>query len=95
MIEPTSQQCTDKARVEDIGGEPAFACWYPQMGGYVGKALVNLCNTGCFDVYAWHDSEFPFAGDDPVLIHHCDPDQFIRFGELVKTKQKEFDHGSK
>lgn len=96
MKEPTPEQCTSHERVEDIGEDLSFACWYPQMGGYVGKAIINLCSTGCFDAYVWHNGEFPFdsADSNPALVHHCDPDQFIRFGELVKAKQEEFNHGN-
>ncbi len=51
-------------------GQHGTACWYPQMGGYVGKALAVPTGAGCVDVYVWHDGEFPFAGDDntPVTV---------------------------
>ena len=39
--EPTSEQCNDHARVPDFNGNECYACWYPQMGGYVGKAVVE------------------------------------------------------
>jgi hypothetical protein len=44
---------------------------------------------GCFDVLVWHDGEFPFNEEgegekqNPARLHHCDPEQFIRFGEKV------------
>lgn len=85
--EPTSEECAAHARV----GE-GWACWYPQMGGYVGKAVATL-DHGCWDVYVWHDGDFPFSGDSvwpgepapsPTLIHHCDPGQFIAFGQFLE-----------
>jgi hypothetical protein len=64
------------------------------MGGYVGKCVVVIEDpsgeyNSCFDAYVWHDSEFPFGDQDrePVCLHHCDAEQFIRFGELVLRKQ--------
>jgi hypothetical protein len=65
-----------------------MACWYPQMGGYSGKAVAVSDDTGCVDLYVWHDGEFPFTGDDdgpapPVEVHHCDPEQFIQFGRQL------------
>ena len=64
--------------MEDFNGSPAFACWYPQMGGYVGKAVVVMqtpppikvgspedeSSDYCFDAYVWHDGEFPFSETD-------------------------------
>lgn len=97
--EPTADQCSANARVEDWNGEPAYACWYPQMGGYGSFAVVvpgpvRTANqgaegaAGCFEAFVWHDGEFPFSGEDggtrrPVHLHHCDPVQFIEFGEWV------------
>jgi hypothetical protein len=85
--EPTLEECSSNARVG-----PGHACWYPQMGGYVARAVVvpNGSVNACFDVAIWHDGEFPFSGDtDPgrqcIWLHHCDPEQFVRFGEWVKT----------
>ncbi len=71
---PTPEQCSVSARLEDFEGCPAYACWYPQMGGYVGKAVVVIttdangefvkpdeeCYDRCFEVYVWHDGAFPF-----------------------------------
>jgi len=38
-----------------------------------------------FDVYVWHDGDFPFTGSNriPTRVHHCCAQQFIRFGETV------------
>lgn len=97
--EPTQEQCSAGAQVESPeDGWVAYACWYPQMGGYVGKAVVVFEKESedydrCFECFVWHDGEFPFAeGNDwrgPVrCIHHCMPSQFIAFGEFVEAKQK-------
>jgi len=92
--EPTADECSKHAHIEDGW----YAIWYPQMGGYVGKAVVHASG-GCFDSYVWHGGEFPFSDDRdglsyeeaehsrqslPIRLHHCDPDQFIDFGETVK-----------
>jgi len=102
--EPTGDQCSDCERLADFGGHPAFACWYPQMGGYAAKAVVVLgmdpivAPGGCFDAYVWHDGEFPFAGDatdgfgdprEPIRLHHYDQGQFVEFGQLLLKKQAE------
>lgn len=82
---PTSDQCSNGEIIEH-DGKRYLATWYPQMGGYVGMCLVELSNqTKCFDVAVWHDGEFPFGSEyQPILLHHCDAAQFIRFGELVQ-----------
>lgn len=82
---PTPEQCNVVARLPDHDGRPAFAIWYPQMGGYVARAVV-LLEEDCFGAYVWHDGAFPFDeeyGQQPAYIHHCDPDQFISFGNAV------------
>lgn len=84
--EPTADECGNNAPV-DTG----FACWYPQMGGYVGKCVIVPNGNGCFDAYVWHDGQFPFAGEadqyfegkNPVRLHHCMADQFIEFGQFA------------
>lgn len=88
--EPTVEQCEEQALIQWYG-HSGYACWYPQMGGYVSKCLVMNSKSdpiGCFDVYVWHDGQFPFneleTGRSPALLHHCDPEQFIQFGETVK-----------
>ena len=95
--EPTGDECTAKTKVYETDQAIGYAMWYPQMGGYVGKCIVVLDKQwtdgghyrlgGCFEAYVWHDGEFPFSEDDGVLpahIHHCDPKQFVRFGEAVQ-----------
>jgi hypothetical protein len=88
ITEPTAGQCSANTALI-VDGRAGFACWYPQMGGYTGKAIVLPEPGGCFGVLVWHDGEFPFPGQDdggfpPVRLHHCDADQFIRFGETVR-----------
>lgn len=100
--EPTSEQCSKGEIIED-DGVSYLATWYPQMGGYVSKCMVQLekCerSTGgpeeclpCFDCYIWHDGEFPFSdsGQSPVRIHHCSAKQFVEFGEKVEKVQRDF-----
>lgn len=73
--EPTADQCSARAKVFEDDVTVGYAVWYPQMGGYVGKAVALFCrewredpNTGsrmggCIDVLVWHDGEFPFGGE--------------------------------
>jgi len=89
--DPTADECTSHAVVQLTDTIRGYACWYPQMGGYVGKAVAVLPpGEMCVDVYVWHDGEFPFSAggawgypDNPVLLHHCDPGQFIGFGQFL------------
>lgn len=88
--EPTSDQCNESARLPDFAGCPAYACWYPQMGGYCGKCVVMVEPTtthGCFAVFVWHDGSFPFGDESPAYLHHCSPDQFSHFGHYVRQFQ--------
>lgn len=93
--EPTPDQCSERTRFAWDGFQ-AMACWYPQMGGYVGKCVVVNASdpdADCFDAYVWHDGAFPFSDDgegerrQPVRIHHCIADQFIGFGNAVLKLQ--------
>lgn len=85
--EPSADDCTANTR-GTWDGRPTMALWYPRMGGYAGFAVAVL-DEPCVDVYVWHDGEFPFTradpyrGREPALLHHCDPDQFIRLGQLL------------
>lgn len=96
--EPTYEQIRDNAKVAEDDLKIAYACWYPQMGGYLGKCVMILSkqpNT-CFEALVWHDGEFPFSNgydhhSQPVRIHHCDARQFIEFGTIVFKLQREFD----
>ena len=94
---PTMDQCSSNAIVYKDDHHIAYACWYPQMGGYAGRCVAifdqlwksyssGAAEGGCVDVLVWHDGEFPFSDDgrDPYSLHHCDPSQFIRFGEFLQ-----------
>lgn len=96
LQEPTSEQCTANEQVFEDDTTKGYAIWYPQMGGYVGKAVAlipkGVGRNECFEVLVWHDGEFPFAGEggvNPVCLHHCMADQFIDFGTKIKILQKE------
>ena len=92
MDEPTSDQCTANSPIMLTDGRTGYAIWYPQMGGYVGRAIVAADGHGCVDAWVWHNGDFPFAGrdvepmygDNPRELHHCDPGQFIAFGQKVE-----------
>jgi len=79
-------------------GNGWHALWYPQMGGYSGKAAVLIDTTpegyrSCCEIFVWHDGEFPFSDGDvsgwddkpkePVNLHHCDAEQFRRFADDI------------
>ncbi len=89
--EPTHKQCEENEPIK-FGNRSGFACYYPQIGGYVGKCVVLKDQTegdSCFDVFVWHDGEFPFGENTkPKELHHCSPNQFIEFGKLVSRLGK-------
>jgi len=95
LNQPSGKQCDKREKVFETEYEIGYAMWYPQMGGYCGKCIVIFDKKwvkkvdygigGCIDVYIWHDGDFPFhEGENPVELHHCDPQQFIDFGRDVK-----------
>lgn len=98
--EPTADQCSANARFELASGRVGYATWWPQMGGYVGRCIVVV--GGCFEVFVWHDGEFPFSGLNdrqrgrtPIHIHIDDPGQWVRFGEqLEQFYDAEYGDGS-
>lgn len=90
LREPTSEQCSEGALVHEDADYEHRAIWYPQMGGYVGRAVAVIPKSAaldggdpCFDVHVWHDGEFPFGGSSPRELHHCAHEQFTRFGETI------------
>jgi hypothetical protein len=88
---PTAEQCSAKDVIE-IEGRRGVALWWPQMGGYVGKAVV-FTDGECSEVLVWHDGEFPFdgtcpnCGDDrrPARIHLHDPQDWVRLGRNLES----------
>lgn len=94
--EPTGEQCQAQERFE-LDGNRGMYLWYPQMGGYVGKAaMVRYGGTNaCLEVFVWHDGDFPFCEDgdntSPRQIHHCAAEQFIHFGETASAFQTEIE----
>jgi hypothetical protein len=87
--EPTDNECTANAFL-DVNGRWWMAAWYPQMGGYTSHCWVSIDegpNT-CFDCLVWHNGLFPFEGDGANELHHCNPEQFINFGQKVKAAQE-------
>ena len=91
--EPSPEACSAEDSVGLPDGRVGTACWYPSMGGYVGKAVAVVDIDGCVDVWVWHDGQLPFADDvptrRPVLIYHSDPDQFVQFGHLLERLVRE------
>jgi hypothetical protein len=90
LNEPTSEECLQRKIIYQDDIEILWATYYPQMGGYIGKAIVKATKqpsniNECFDVFVWHDGEFPFDGESssPVLLHHCMAEQFVNFGNEV------------
>lgn len=96
--EPNADQCTNRAPVPGPYSFPAYALWYPQMGGYVSKCVAvpetqppldEEDDEPCWTVYVWHDGTFPFHADyerearSPTELHHCSAEQFITFGETL------------
>lgn len=88
---PSPEDCSAHVVRTDPDGRKVLACWSPQMGGYVGECVVTWfpdrtagIASPCFEAYVWHDGEFPLAdGEPPRALHHCDPGQFVRFGEVI------------
>ena len=84
MIQPTSPECTAHVVMDTPLGK-GHACWYPQMGGYTSHAIAVFIRP-CWEIYVWHDGEFPFAqGEDPAEMHHCSAPQFTQFGQLLES----------
>lgn len=90
--EPTAEECEANALIAETAEQVAYAIWYPQMGGYVAKAVVAFFkddkNNRCFDVSVWHTGTWPFADcESGNNLHHCDAEQFIEFGKTVLKLQ--------
>lgn len=93
--EPTYEEIATHALVYETENEVGHACWYPQMSGYIAKCVVVMPKISqqirdhnespCFTAYVWHDGEFPFSSNSPIHLHHCSPEQFRRFADVVET----------
>lgn len=94
---PTIDECNANTVLYEDEDVIYRACWYPQMGGYTGRAVIGFppgVKEPCFDVWVWHDGEFPFdpvtsPNMEPTVLHHCAADQFINFGNFVKQAVEE------
>lgn len=72
--------------------------WFPQLGGYVGHAEVQIYKPSglefgiehtCFEISLYHDGEWP----RPRVCHQwhaCSPLQWVEFGLTVYEKQVEY-----
>jgi len=89
---PDAEECNERKKVFDRNDIVGVACWYPQMGGYMAKAVAFFNKlfkneNGCVDIVVWHDGDFPFTkGKSPRSLHHCSPDQFVEFGKFLKRR---------
>lgn len=98
MRRPTGDECDKNSVIFETENQIGYAIWYPQMGGYSGTAVAVMSKSGtvmgsisidtCVDVYVWHDGEFPFEGESPKELHHCDPMQFVHFGNKLASLQE-------
>lgn len=88
MEQPTSEQCTCAHIGTTPDGRSTIAAWFPSIGGYAAPSLIVIGEC-CFDVYVWHNGDFPFAADSlgneeiPRRLHISDGDDFIRFGKRL------------
>lgn len=82
MKMPTSEQC-GKNLTETIEGKELIAFWHPQWGGYHGKAWLHRHEEGCFDVYVWHDGDFPYEDKGPEKYHYCNSLQLRQMADLA------------
>lgn len=95
---PTAQQCSDRAAIEVPGipghpGVPARAFWWPQMGGYHGRAVATIGD--CSELWLWHDGQFPtHDGGTPQQIHLDSYQDWIdTFTWLQEQYDIEFNYG--
>lgn len=81
---PTPEQCEANAEVDVPACGKGVAFWHPQWGGYTARAImVPYENGDCFDVYVWHDGEFPRNDKPPREYHYCDSDQLRKMADLA------------
>ena len=80
MKAPTARECFDESETEY-----GRAFWTPQIGGYTAKALAQIDENGCVDIYVWHDGEHSTSDDrQPAKIHLCDPFQWDHFARFLE-----------
>ena len=90
--EPTPEECSARTK-GTWEGQEIIATWFPQLGGYVGKAVVVIENGPADepdgpDIWVWHNGEFPFTGEDemsPVNLHVCIPGDHVAFWKWVES----------
>lgn len=85
--EPLPEECTAKKVLHEDEYRISIAAWYPQVDGYFSKAVVRIDRDedGCFDVHLWPDEK------PPTSAHHCSAQQFIDFGNFIKSFQNQGD----
>jgi hypothetical protein len=87
---PTTGECEASTVVEWVDKQgykrTGVAAFTPQVGGYPGACVIELfLGNKCFNVWVWHDGEFPTGElDQPVSLHFCDVAQFETFAREVK-----------
>jgi len=95
LIDCPAEPTYDEIAARTVRADGWYPLWYPQMGGYVGKAVARV-HEGCVDVWVWHDGDFPFMSEteSPRRLHHCEGEQFIQFGSKLVELQNASDHGA-
>lgn len=99
MRQPTAEECTAEATVDLGDGRTGTACWWPQMGGYSGRAVAVPDEDEHVDLYVWHDGQFPFDGAcqfcrtdrEPVKLHLCAPEHFVDFFRFLASLEQPSD----
>jgi len=93
--EPTRDECNENTKIYQNEKEVAYALWFPNMGGYAGKAIAVFSmekpieKDDCMEIYVWHNGDFPFCGSEkpPAKLHICDPTDFINLGTTLMAFQ--------
>lgn len=90
---PTAKECAANVEIEPTDSGAWFALRTPQINGYSGDAAIHIertLNNVCFEIAIWHDGEFSTDEEsEPLQLHFCDPEQFIRSGKLVIKLQEQ------
>ena len=94
MKRPTSEECEQNKTWTD-GPFRYMAAFSPQIGGHGSKCVIETAvgdpdDAPCFDVFFWHDGEFPQDDEPPVRLHFCDVEQFERFAQKVRRLQMNY-----